>query len=308
VIINSLSIKKNITQNNNIVGVQETYGAMFNALIETDKNNLKIIQDVSKSTLQVIKNITKLSEATKSMWFTIRKMMQYDLKLKASIFELDKYIQLLHKKPSYQYMKKRTVFISGEKVKIVKLELQRGDKYFPIITKWVATGVVADKTKTHLIILTNKHVVGGKVKPNIHIYVQTDMGDKRFLTKVVKIHPKEDLAIIKIPLNSRIRKEKVEGLDYPIITESVYMVSNAMARRFVYGQGYFSGMDAKCDLYQLPCMPGSSGAGIFNKWGKLVGVTSYLSGAPVGKSIAWDVTHTCAVKSVYIHQFLRDVR
>lgn len=206
---------------------------------------------------------------------------------------------LIHKKPTYKYLKSVTVFISRKTIPNNKHFLYTKKK-----KKWRGTGVIVKIDKTNTYILTNKHVVGGYAsKPSETFIIE---GKKSIKCEIIKMHSTQDLALLKI--KDRLRgKQSINGLAFPNITEKVYTVGHSLGRPYIYGEGIFSGTILRHDVYQLPCISGQSGSGIFNKHGYLLGLIYSGSGTIIKGVRVWDFTRANVVKGVYLKEFLEEL-
>jgi len=219
-----------------------------------------------------------------------------------------------HKAPTAQYLKDVTVFIEGQEYVIVvppivpKIPFTPPVPNIPKVTAeenpvggWCGTGVVVKIDAEYTYIITNKHVAGGD-RPAILDIVH--MG-KTYPAYVVAKHKTQDLALLKVK-GLIPTKQVVKGLSYPVIAEKAYTIGHSLGRPYVYGEGVFSATDIEHDIYQLACMPGCSGSGVFNKNGELLGLVYSMTGANINNTVAWDVAHANVVKGVYVKDFIAE--
>lgn len=201
----------------------------------------------------------------------------------------------IHQKPSYKYLKSVTVYIEGASYTVIHSPNSTDAE----AEHWVGTGVVVKVDKDYTYILTNNHVAGmNKLYVQICIH---NLGKKIYCDVIAK-HPTQDLALVRVKGQLK-GKEVVKGLSYPIITEPVYTVGHALGRPFIYGEGVFSGTIIEHDIYQLPCIGGQSGSGIFSKEGYLLGLVYSVFG---GMNYQLDFTRANAVKGIYLKEFLEE--
>ncbi|RLG10709.1 hypothetical protein DRN73_07120, partial [Candidatus Pacearchaeota archaeon] len=99
-------------------------------------------------------------------------------------------------RPSYEYLKSVTVVIKGVGFKKIK----GGSSVSYRQQKWLGTGVIIKKSSTVTYILTNTHVVHKPKLQFVQITVEANISGKRtqLAATVVKIHPTQELAIIKL--------------------------------------------------------------------------------------------------------------
>ena len=219
-------------------------------------------------------------------------------------------IMKLKQRPSYEYLKSVTVFVTGqilptapEKKELIKEEISP----FSILNKpasnWCGTGIIVKQDVTNTYILTNKHVAGGyQTKP---VKIQILHNKEKIDAQVIKLHKTQDLALLKIRGTLK-GKQVVRGLAFPTITEKVYTIGHSLARPFIYGEGVFSGTIMRHDIYQLPCIGGQSGSGVFNSKGEVLGLVYSVSGQRNGYIIQWDNTRANVVKGFYVAEFLKE--
>jgi len=155
-------------------------------------------------------------------------------------------------KPSYEYLKSITVYITGE------LEGK----------KWIGTGTVIKVDEEYTYILTNKHVAGGGNK-EATIYVEN--GLRQLETELVDVHSNLDLAVVKVKGKLK-DKQVVKGFSTASPQDKLYLVGHFLGIRYVYSEGVFVGYDGISDIVQLPVCYGNSGSAVCDKEGNLIGV------------------------------------
>jgi len=303
--INSYSIKRNA----------DSIESNASAVIVLSKG-AEILSDTVKDIIHVYKHDrTKLKENIALTEICLDQVVKNKVQIKKS-FEysykvlklLNSKIDAIHRKPTYKYLKSVTVFIIGEIANLPKNEQseENNNESFQEkkISGWCGTGVIVKMDDTGTYILTNKHVAGGYQTNPVKIFIWHD-GKKRHC-QIVKLHDSQDLALLKI--SERLKnKQVVKGIAYPEITEKVYTVGHSLGRPFLYEEGIYSGTSFFYDIYQLPCIGGQSGSGIFNKDGLILGLICSNMGIEIQGKISWDYTRTNAVKGVYIVKFLKEL-
>jgi hypothetical protein len=115
------------------------------------------------------------------------------------------------------------------------------------------------------------------------------------------------MAVIKI---NGVLKDKtaVPGYGTASITDKTYVVGHPLGNKFVYTSGEMAGYVGNDELFQLPCIFGNSGSGIFDKNGNLVSLVYALQGYPgfFGIPMA-QITHTLGVAGNDVQKFLKEL-
>jgi len=149
-------------------------------------------------------------------------------------------------------------------------------------------------------IVTNAHVVDGASK----ILVTLESG-KVVSAKVVAVHPKVDLALIKIPPPYPSQKAKIGDSGSTNVGEWVVAVGNpfglgrTVTVGIISGKSRFLGLGPDDDFIQTDASinPGNSGGPLFNMAGEVIGVNTAVISA--GKGIGF------AIPSNYIAELMR---
>lgn len=205
-------------------------------------------------------------------------------------------------KPSYDYLKSVTVYVVGCSEKSPEL------LSYPIGEEgmcWGGTGVVIKVDSEYTYILTNNHVAG-KDTVNPILFIENEQQKVR--AEIVKNHDYLDIAVLKVKGTLK-DKTQIKGLGTVSIQDSVYVVGNPLGNKYVYSEGVFAGYAGVSDLFQIPCIYGNSGSGVFNKEGKLVAIVFALQmyhgflGIPEAQ-----ITHSLAVDGVSIELFLKSLK
>jgi hypothetical protein len=218
--------------------------------------------------------------------------------------ELKKPVEFEILKPSYEDLKSHTVFIIGCSGDI---DVSEKLSNFPIGddgTCWSGTGVVVKITDDETYLLSNNHVFG-KGTDNPIIYVEN--GESKVQLELVAYHQYADVAVMKMKgkLEGKTALTKISSVN---IQDEVFVVGHPLGVKYVYTTGYMAGYEGISMLLQLPCIYGSSGSGIWDKDGNLVGLVFALetyrgfAGIPEAR-----ITHTLAVDSITIKFFLKDL-
>jgi S1-C subfamily serine protease len=204
-------------------------------------------------------------------------------------------------KPTYEELKSHTVYVIGCSEK----DSEENNLTYPISNDsscWSGTGVIVKITDTETYILTNNHVAA-KNMDNPSLYVE----NKSIPAKVVKYHSYVDAAVIKIQGKLK-NKTPIPGIATANIQDPVYVVGNPLGVKNVYSEGLIAGYEGISILIQMPLIYGSSGSGVYDKNGNLVGLVYALEmyhgffGIPEAR-----ITHSVIVDSVSIKVFLKDL-
>jgi len=209
-----------------------------------------------------------------------------------------------NKKPTYEELKSHAVYIVGCSEKSladdVKIKYLLGDEG----KCWGGTGVIVKMTDTETYILTNNHV-SGEGEKNVTLYVQNE--DAKVVAEIIKHNDYTDAAVIKV--NRKLEgKTPISKIAIANVQDPVYVVGNPLRNKMIYNEGVISGYTDFSLLVQIPCIFGSSGSGIFNADGELVGLVYALQTYPgfLGLPMA-QITHAVAVDSISIEIFLRQL-
>lgn len=210
-------------------------------------------------------------------------------------------------KPSYEELKSHSIVILGCADSEIEQQEEDSKYTYPLEKNgvcWLGSGSVIKVTKESTYILTNNHVVGfWTVNPIIYI----ENGEQKIQAEIVKNHPLLDMAVIKI---NGVLKDKtaVPGYSTVSITDKVYVVGHPLGNKFIYTDGLMAGYVGNDELFQLPCIFGNSGSGIFDKNGNLVSLVYALQGYPgfFGFPMA-QITHTLGVAGNDVQKFLKEL-
>ena len=213
--------------------------------------------------------------------------------------------QKVTNKPTYEEIRAHSVWIEG----CSGGKDHDNEVSFPIGEEggcWGGTGSIIKVTDTETYILTNNHV-SGKGQTDVKLYVENDVTHKLVKAEIVAQHTSVDVAVIKISAQLP-GKKAIPGITTAHIQEPVYVVGNPLGVRDVYAEGVVAGYEGVDLLLQMPCIYGSSGSGVFNSSGKLVGVVYALEGYSGFMGIPEvRITHSLVVDSVSIKVFLKDL-
>lgn len=208
-----------------------------------------------------------------------------------------KYREVEEIKPTYEYLKSVTVRIFGY---LPQKTDESGTTR--IQQKWSGTGVVIkiDRKKQITYILTNAHVVTEEEDTIIVI----EDGDRLVNAQVIKRHKYLDLAVIKIGtlLNNKI---EIKGCANSKPQDKIYLAGHHLGKKYLYGEGVFAGYRGYSGIIQAPVLFGNSGSGVFDKYGKLVGIV--FAGEVYNDLGSMDVAHGMIVETYNIKMFLREL-
>lgn len=277
------------------------------------------VETIANSVIRLAKEVTKLKYITSTnQKAALEALTMYLEAIKIHQTEIDNIkttIADITEKPSYQYLKSVTVFIEAKKISEIEMLCETLAKivdikpnYDKMKPEWLGTGVVVKTGGDYTYILTNRHVAGGDEayfkdgSQGVYLFI-SDLRKNRIPAGIVALHETQDLALIRIKGQIK-NKVAIKGITSPNITERSYTVGHSAGRPYLYGEGVFSGTDNYADYYQLPCMPGCSGSGVFNSKGELTGLCFSLSLAGNIFSPIADVAHVNTVKSIYIEEFI----
>jgi len=194
-------------------------------------------------------------------------------------------VDIAEVKPSYDYLKSITVFLTGEEVVVGR------------IRRWTGTGTVVKVDNNYTYILTNKHVVG-EGKEGVTVYV--DNGLRKIETEIIEVHATLDLAVVKVK-EKLLNKKAVKGFSTASPQTPLYLVGHHLGRKYVYGEGVFAGYDGIFDIIQVPVLFGNSGTGVCNKDGELIGVVFAIN--KVGFGV--DSSHGLVIDGTNVKLFLQ---
>jgi len=164
-------------------------------------------------------------------------------------------------KPSYETIKSHTVQIFDIMVQT--------ETDFEGAT---GTGTIVKRDNGVDYILTNNHVVEG-AKNGDRIVVILDVDKQVFIDAEVVATSQNsgvDLALIKCP--SIAGKTPVERLGRVLPQDDVYSVGFYLGMQYVYSEGTVAATYFEYTMANLPCAPGCSGSGVYDRYGRLVGV------------------------------------
>ena len=166
----------------------------------------------------------------------------------------------------------------------------------PVQSDTLGSGFICDDSG---LIVTNAHVVEGAGK----ILVTLSTG-KVCQAKVVSLHPKVDLALIKIAPPHELKKAHIGDSSRVQVGEWVLAVGNpfglgrTVTVGIVSGKGRFLGLGPDDDFIQTDASinPGNSGGPLFNAAGEVIGINTAIIAS--GKGIGF------SIPSNYIHELL----
>lgn len=200
--------------------------------------------------------------------------------------------------PTYDYLKSVTVFISG--CTSTCIDLGYGAVKCEESRCWSGTGIVVRVSERYTYILTNAHVAG-KNKENISLFIRN--GDKQIPAEIVKYHNNLDLAVLKVKGTLENKKE-IKGVAIAKPQDALYLVGHHLGRKYLYGEGVFSGYDGVYTIIQIPCAFGNSGSGVFDVNGKLVAVVFAINSV---NYFSYDTSHAVCVDGASVALFLEQL-
>lgn len=161
----------------------------------------------------------------------------------------------------------------------------------------LGSGFVFDESG---LIVTNAHVIDGAGKILVTLFT-----GKTIEAKIVSLHPKLDLALIKIAPPHELKKAKIGDSSRVQVGEWVLAVGNpfglgrTVTVGIVSGKGRFLGLGPDDDFIQTDASinPGNSGGPLFNTVGEVIGVNTAIIAS--GKGIGF------SIPSNYIHELIR---
>jgi len=205
-----------------------------------------------------------------------------------------------NRKPSYQYMKERTVYLLGD-------AFVWDDTYnLPSEEAWGGTGSIIKIDDKYTYILTNKHVAGGD-NPTTRMWVLSywNINNKLWKAKkqaeILAKSPKYDLALIRVP-GKLVNKKAIPTITTAKIADKAYVVGHHLGRPYVYGEGMVAGYDVNDLIVQLPTLYGNSGSAVFNQDGEIIAVVFAISGS----GFVMDTAHALCVDGDDVKQFVED--
>lgn len=206
------------------------------------------------------------------------------------------------KRPTYDYLKSVTVYMVNVMGSIDDKEVMAGR----------ATGTVVAIKGSTAYILTNHHVCESD---NVNCYVSLDGEmNKKGLIKLeyVKTGDYEngiDLELWKVDASRLTDKQAIKGLSSIAIADRAYSVGNYLGYPYIYTEGTVAGYDPDGQLFNLPCVFGCSGSGIFNADGEMVAVLYAGHGVPTTVPIisSFDTSKAIAVDYFNVKKFLEGI-
>lgn len=167
----------------------------------------------------------------------------------------EKILEVSLSEPSYEYLKSVTIYM-------LRKDTEEDGA--------VGTGIYLVNQKGYAYILTNRHVCGDDAVDKC--YAVFKEGNIKLFPVAVSINEKVDLALWRTS-EELPEKNPIKGVGTNLkIKDKVYSVGNYLAIPYVYTEGNVSLIMENSTLFNLPCAPGCSGSGVFNKDGYLVGV------------------------------------
>lgn len=244
-------------------------------------------------------NQTKMIENTNFSDTNYNKNMETTalelVRIRSKIEEIQKTL----KKPSYDYLKSVTVYITGISIS-KELSFQ----------SWVGTGTIIAKKNDYTYILTNSHIIGKTFDYQTNIFEDSNAiiyvhdGDYPLNAEVVNYKIFTDLAIIRIKGTIK-NKQSIKGFGNISIQDKVFLCGHHLGRKYIYGEGFFAGYNNGNAIIQLPILSGDSGSGVFNTSGELIAVVFAVAHLMDGVPIV-DVAHGICIDIESIRKFYNE--
>ncbi|WP_255454192.1 S1C family serine protease [Pontibacillus sp. HMF3514] len=127
------------------------------------------------------------------------------------------------------------------------------------------------------LILTNEHVIAGMKSGKVTL----NNGDTYAVEGIVKAKKDADLALIKTEQPMDVEPVQIGDPDLLTKGDDIVTIGNPMSLQNTASTGMVSGFyNEGVELIQItaPITQGSSGGGLFNEYGELVGITSFVLG------------------------------
>ena len=136
----------------------------------------------------------------------------------------------------------------------------------------VSQGSAVAITRSHL--LTNYHVVDGRR------LIVVKQGDQVLEATVVASDKESDRCVLAVTGEALSPADGLRGFEELRVGERVYAIGSPSAIESTLGQGIVSGLRTVAGRHLVqttaPISPGSSGGGLFDSAGNLVGITSFM--------------------------------
>jgi len=227
----------------------------------------------------------------------------YFVPLLKSASEPVKVVQYLDvKRPSYDYLKSVTVYMVHLMEDINQSNANAGR----------ATGIIVSIQNNVAYILTNHHVCESD-NDNCYMSLSGDV-KKSDLIKLEYVKTGDwknghDLELWRVDSVLLKDKTQIKGLSSIGIAERVYSVGNYLGFPYIYTEGTVAGYDPGGQLFNMPCVFGCSGSGIFNSDGLMVAVLYAGHGIPTSISVisSFDTSKVIAVDYYNVRAFLKGV-
>src|ERR1700720_3862817 len=139
-------------------------------------------------------------------------------------------------------------------------------------TSHVSQGSAVAITRSHL--LTNYHVVDGRR------LIVVKQGDQVLEATVVASDKESDRCVLAVTGEALSPADGLRGFEELRVGEKVYAIGSPSAIESTLGQGIVSGLRTVAGRHLVqttaPISPGSSGGGLFDSAGNLIGITSFM--------------------------------
>ena len=222
------------------------------------------------------------------------KMLFFDKKAPTAV-ETQNVVTVANKEPVVRDVSAMSKEALKSIVSITNVAVQQVPDFFSFFqggnmereVKMSGSGVILEKTKDYLYMITNHHVIDGAIDLSV-----TFSDDKTYAAEVVKYDENNDIAIIRVRIKnlsestlSEIKPIKIGDSNSLEIGESVVAIGNALG----YGQSVTTGvvsavnrnfapkesLDTKTYIQTDAAInPGNSGGALLNMKGELVGINT----------------------------------
>ena len=262
-------------------------------------DSLKRDVDITKTMQTIVANINALSQATKDNSSGIDTLSQAIIQTNETAIKVTKgLIDYIQKYPQLLEYQKR----------IKELKLLQVNVHIINESVGVQGSGATIKYKGKYYILSVAHLFE---KPN-DVLELWENGERICDLKIVKYDKKLDLALF-TPKNEEITPTYYSELadSEPLPSEQIYVVGNPMGIEDFFSEGRIIRYDYHYAWYYDHSYFGSSGGGIYNKDGKIVGITSVLVaenavGVAITKIPSFVING--AVRLSLIRKFMKDIK
>lgn len=200
----------------------------------------------------------------------------------------------------YSPIKPTSINVSNTKInydylKSVTVKMRGSDE----LRSWSGTGVIIKNEDNYAYLITNNHVCPKKA--SCYVVVEDDI----YIAERVKGSDERDIVLIKVELPI-LNKGEIKGVNNVTHQDRVFTVGHSLGRNYLYGEGTVAGFHDAL-IVSLPAIYGSSGSGIFNTEGELVGLLYGVVMVRGDYSVFPDPGHAYCVDGLFIKKFLKGI-